>query len=318
MANILVTGGAGLIGSHLCESLLQQDHSITCIDNFITGRKQNIEHLLTNPRFNLIQADLSKPESYNQQLTTYNYIFHLASPASPKGYGLHPIETYMVNAWGTHYMCELAKEHTARILFSSTSEVYGDPLEHPQKESYWGNVNPNGPRACYDESKRFGEMVCMTYHREFNLDTRIIRIFNTYGPRNDPQDGRVVPNFVMQALKGKPMTIYGDGSQTRSFCYVTDLVKGIEKMMFTEGLAGEVVNMGNPGEFTVKELADLVLQLTGSSSQLVYKDLPPDDPKQRRPDITKAQQVLGWEPPTSLEAGLKPTIEYFKDYLQHE
>jgi UDP-glucuronate decarboxylase len=325
-SRILVTGGAGLIGSHLCKSLLDQGHTVTCVDNFITGRKQNIEHLFTNPNFELIESNVSNASITNNlqpmeqsgiQLgrTTYNYIFHLASPASPVGYGNNPIETYKVNAFGTHYMLELAREHGARILFSSTSEVYGDPLEHPQKESYWGNVNPNGPRSCYDESKRFGEMACMTFFRKFQTDVRLIRIFNTYGPHNDPNDGRVVPNFIMQALKNEPLTMYGDGSQTRSFCYVTDLVKGIEKMMFTDGLAGEVINLGNPVEFTVKELADIVLRLTGSQSTIEYKDLPQDDPKQRRPDISKAKQLLGWEPTIPLEEGLKPTIEYFKGLM---
>lgn len=315
MTNILITGGAGLIGSHLCESLLKQDYEVTCIDNFITGHKRNIEHLFDNPKFHLIEANASHPSTYNLQPTTYNYIFHLASPASPLGYGNNPIETYKVNAFGTHYLLELAKDQNARFLFSSTSEIYGDPLEHPQKETYWGNVNPNGPRSCYDESKRFGEMATMVFHRKFGLDTRIVRIFNTYGPHNDPHDGRVVPNFIMQALKNEALTIYGDGSQTRSFCYVTDLVKGIEKMMFTENLAGEVINLGNPGEFTVLELANLVIKLTGSKSPIIYQELPPDDPKQRKPNIDKARQLLNWGPTISLEEGLIPMIEYFKNLL---
>jgi len=315
-SNIIITGGAGLIGSHLCESLLNQGHIITCIDNFITGRKQNIAHLFSNSNFTFIEADVSQPPtSYQLPAINYQLIFHLASPASPLGYSQNPIATYQVNAWGTHYMCELARQHNARILYSSTSEVYGDPLQHPQTEIYWGNVNPNGPRSCYDESKRFGEMVCMTFFRKFKLDTRIVRIFNTYGPRNDPQDGRVVPNFIMQALKNEPLTIYGDGKQTRSFCYVSDLVMGIEKMMFTENLTGEVINLGNPNEFTVLELAQMVIKLIGSKSEISYQDLPPDDPRQRKPDISKAKQLLNWEPTIALEEGLKPTIEYFKQLL---
>lgn len=315
MENVLVTGGAGLIGSHLIESLLAKDFNITCIDNFISGQKKNIAAFLDNPHFNFIEADASlDPHTYLVENTNFSYIFHLASPASPVGYGQHPIETYRVNAFGTHYLLELARKQNARILFSSTSEVYGDPLIHPQTETYWGNVNPNGIRSCYDESKRFGEMACMTFHREFNLDTRIIRIFNTYGPRNDPNDGRVVPNFIMQALKNEPLTIYGDGSQTRSFCYVKDLVTGIEQMMFASNLSGEVINLGNPGEFTVLQLAQLVIELTHSSSAIIYKNLPPDDPKQRKPDISKAKNLLQWEPTTSLKEGLIPTIEYFRQF----
>jgi len=315
MENVLITGGAGLIGSHLIESLLAKEFNITCIDNFISGQKKNIAAFLSNPHFNFIEADASlDPQTYLVENTYFNYIFHLASPASPVGYGQHPIETYRVNAFGTHYLLELAHKQNARILFSSTSEVYGDPLIHPQAETYWGNVNPNGIRSCYDESKRFGEMACMTFHREFNLDTRIIRIFNTYGPRNDPNDGRVVPNFIMQALQNKPLTIYGDGSQTRSFCYVKDLVAGIEQMMFTPSLSGEVINLGNPGEFTVLQLAQLVIELTHSSSAIIYKNLPPDDPKQRKPDISKAKNLLQWEPTTSLKEGLMPTIEYFRQF----
>jgi len=314
MENILITGGAGLIGSHLSESLIGQGFNLTCVDNFITGNKRNIEGLINNPQFNLIEADVSQPLSHLLPPSiNFKYIFHLASPASPIGYGKHPIETYKVNSFGTHHLLELAQKHSARFLFSSTSEIYGDPLEHPQKESYWGNVNPNGERSCYDESKRFGEMACKTFHRQFQLDTRIIRIFNTYGPRNDPQDGRVVPNFIMQALQNKPLTVYGDGLQTRSFCYVSDLVKGIEKMMFSPDLAGEVINLGNPVEFTVMELAKQVIELTGSKSEIIYKQLPADDPKQRRPDISKARQLLNWEPEISLKEGLIPTIAYFRN-----
>jgi len=316
MENILITGGAGLIGSHLIEDLLNDDFDITCVDNFITGQKKNIEPFLSNSKFHFIQADASQnPLNFLSNESNFQYIFHLASPASPVGYTQHPIETYQVNSFGTHHLLEYARKQNARILFSSTSEVYGDPQIHPQPETYWGNVNPNGPRSCYDESKRFGEMACMTFHRQFNLDTRIIRIFNTYGPRNDPNDGRVVPNFIMQALKNEPLTIYGDGSQTRSFCYVKDLVEGIKKMMFTQNLDGEVINLGNPGEFTMLELAKIVIELTGSSSQIIYKGLPPDDPKQRRPDINKAKEKLNWEPTTPLRDGLIPTIAYFKQLI---
>jgi UDP-glucuronate decarboxylase len=312
-SSVLVTGGAGLIGSHLCEELMKSNYQITCADNFITGNHKNIEHLLSNPNFRLIEPDVSQPVgNYLRPEDTFNYIFHLASPASPKGYQENPIATYQVNAFGTHYLAEFAQKIQARFLFASTSEVYGDPLVHPQPETYWGNVNPNGLRACYDESKRFGEMVCLTYHRLFNLDTRIVRIFNTFGPRNDPGDGRVVPNFIIQALKNEPLAIYGDGSQTRSFCYVSDLVAGITKTMFTDNLAGEVINLGNPAEFTILDFANLVKKLTNSHSEIIFKPLPEDDPKQRRPDITKANRLLNWEPMTSIEDGLVKTIEYYK------
>jgi nucleoside-diphosphate-sugar epimerase len=325
--SILITGGAGLIGSHLCD-LLVNDYSITCVDNFITGNKKNIEHLIEHPNFTFIEADASMPPSSYlstetrdlspitpspQPETRYSYIFHLASPASPVGYQQNPIETYKVNAFGTHHLLEFAKETGARFLYASTSEVYGDPEVHPQPETYWGNVNPNGPRSCYDESKRFGEMACMTFCRKFNLDVRVVRIFNTYGPRNDPNDGRVVPSFIMNALQNKPIEVYGDGNQTRSFCYVTDLVEGIGKTMFADNQAGLVVNLGNPHEFRILEFANLVKQMTKSNSEIEYKPLPQDDPKQRQPDISKAKSILNWEPKISIEEGLKPTIEYFKD-----
>jgi nucleoside-diphosphate-sugar epimerase len=314
--NVLITGGAGLIGSHLTDKLLEEGYKIYCVDNFITGRKENIEHLSENESYTLIEGDVSKnPDTYLLESLHFDYIFHLASPASPKGYQENPVETYMVNSMGTHFMCDLAKKYNARILYSSTSEVYGDPLEHPQNESYWGNVNPNGVRACYDESKRFGEMVCKVFEREKGVDVRIIRIFNTYGPRNDPNDGRVVPNFINQAIKNEAMTIYGDGSQTRSFCFVEDLVEGIYKMMFNDNTKGEVVNLGNPEEFKIVDFANLIKDLTGSSSEIEFKDLPKDDPKQRKPDISKAKKLLDWEPKTEIREGLAPTIEYYRNLM---
>ncbi|MGI5828345.1 MAG: UDP-glucuronic acid decarboxylase family protein [Patescibacteria group bacterium] len=317
MANksILITGGAGLIGSHLTENLIDE-YQVTCVDNFTTGSKDNIKHLLDHPNYKFIEADASQPpSSYLTPNTQYNFIFHLASPASPVGYQQNPIETYKVNAFGTHYLLEYARKIGARFLFASTSEIYGDPEVHPQPETYWGNVNPNGIRSCYDESKRFGEMVCMTFSRKHNTDIRIVRIFNTYGPRNDPNDGRVVPSFIMQALQNKAITVYGDGSQTRSFCYVSDLVEGIKKAMFTEGQSGLVVNLGNPHEFKIVDFANLIRQITNSTSEIEFKPLPDDDPKQRQPDITKAKTTLGWEPKVSIEEGLKPTVEYFKKVL---
>lgn len=313
--SILITGGAGLIGSHLADLLIEKGFKITCVDNFITGRKANIEHLLGNENYELIEASVSQPTENYLGSRKFDFIFHLASPASPLGYQKNPFETYKVNSFGTDFLCQYASEIGARILYASTSEIYGDPLEHPQKETYWGNVNPNGIRACYDESKRFGEMVCKTWEREKDLDVRIIRIFNTYGPRNDPNDGRVVPNFIMQALKNEPITIYGDGSQTRSFCYVLDLVTAIEKFMFEDNLKGEVINLGNPDEFKIFDFAEIVKKMTGSRSEIVFRDLPADDPKQRQPDISKARQLLNWEPKVKIEEGLIPTIEYFRKLL---
>jgi nucleoside-diphosphate-sugar epimerase len=313
-SHILVTGGAGLIGSHLCDSLVHQGYHVTCADNFLTGRKENIKHLLDNPNFTLIEADVSQaPNSYLNSQSSYSYIFHLASPASPKGYLENPIKTYQVNSFGTHYLVDYARTHNARLLYSSTSEAYGDPLQHPQPETYWGNVNPIGERACYDESKRFGEMVCTTAHREFDQDIRIIRIFNTYGPRNDPHDGRVIPNFIMQAIAGKPITVFGDGTQTRSFCFVSDLVKGIEAVMFSSETKGEVINLGNPEEFSMHEAAKIIKKLAQSKSEIVLvPNNRQDDPNQRCPDINKAKKLLNWQPTISLKEGLVPTIEYFR------
>lgn len=313
---VLIAGGAGLIGSHLTQSLLNQNFQVICVDNFITGRKENIIEFLPNPNYKLIEADISQPSSeYLDDSIKPNYIFHLASPASPIHYQKNPFATYKANSFGTQFLLELCQKTKARFLFASTSEVYGDPLVHPQPETYWGNVNPNGLRSCYDESKRFGEMLCGNFQRELNLDIRIVRIFNTYGPKNDPKDGRVVPNFIVQALKNEPITVYGDGKQTRSFCYVSDLVSGLEKMMFGQNLSGETINLGNPNEFSVIDFANLVKKETNSNSEIIFKNLPADDPKQRCPDISKAKELLNWQPVVDISQGLKPTIEYYKKYL---
>lgn len=307
---ILVTGGAGFIGSHLCDRLIEQGHEVICLDNFYTGSKQNIIHLLGNPRFELVRHDITDP--YRIEV---DEIYNLACPASPVHYQNNPIKTIKTNVLGTINMLGLAKRVNARILQASTSEVYGDPKEHPQKESYWGNVNPIGIRSCYDEGKRVAETLCFDYHRQNKVDIRVIRIFNTYGPRMHEQDGRVVSNFIVQALKGEEITIYGDGSQTRSFCYVDDLVDGILKMMNHPSFIGPV-NLGNDGEFTVKQLAELILKITGSKSKIKYLPLPQDDPKQRRPDLSLAREKLGYEPKTPLEEGLVKTINYFENFLK--
>ncbi|WP_425460434.1 UDP-glucuronic acid decarboxylase family protein [Leptospira sarikeiensis] len=310
MANrVLVTGGAGFIGSHLCERLIQEGNEVICVDNFHTGRKKNIEKLLANPRFELIRHDITEPIRLE-----VDQVYNFACPASPVHYQSNAIKTIKTNVLGTTNMLGLAKRVKARILQASTSEVYGNPIEHPQKESYWGNVNPIGIRSCYDEGKRVAETLCFDYHRNHKVDIRVIRIFNTYGPRMLPDDGRVVSNFVVQALAGKDITVYGDGSQTRSFCYVDDLVDGIIRMMNTQDFNGPV-NLGNDGEFTVKELAELVLKETGSSSKIVYKTLPQDDPVRRKPDLTIARQKLGYEPKVPLLEGIRKTVEYFKNNL---
>ncbi|MBI5613801.1 SDR family oxidoreductase [Candidatus Gottesmanbacteria bacterium] len=306
---VLVTGGAGFIGSHLCDELLAQKYSVICFDSLITGAKSNISKALTNPNFRFIECDVTQELP---KLPKLSYIFHLASPASVIDYQAHPEETALVNSMGTIEMLKLAQEHQARFLFTSTSEIYGDPLEHPQKETYWGNVNTVGVRSCYDESKRFGETMTDLYVGKYGIDGRIVRIFNTYGPRMRKTDGRVISNLVNQALEGKPLTVYGDGLQTRSFCFVSDLVDGIMKMMVTDGLSGEVVNLGNPEEYTTLDLARKVLSMTGSSSTIVFYPLPKDDPKMRCPDISKAIQLLGWKPTVTLEEGLGKTIEYYK------
>lgn len=318
MQTALVAGGAGFIGSHLCKKLLGDGYKIICIDNLITGTKENLEGLLQNSHFKFIEEDITKStRQVADQSSKVDYIFHLASPASPnkksrKSYINYPIETLLTNSWGTYRLLELAKDVSARFLYTSSSEVYGDPAVSPQSEEYFGNVNPVSVRSVYDEGKRFGEAITMAYVRKHNLDARIIRIFNTYGPQMQKDDGRVVSNFINQALQKEPITIYGDGTQTRSFCYIDDMVGGITKAMFAKGLSGQVINLGNPDERTIKELATIVKDMTHSSSRLVYEDLPLDDPKARKPDIIKARKLLDWRPSVSLREGLKRTIEYFK------
>jgi UDP-glucuronate decarboxylase len=305
---VIVTGGAGFIGSHLCEYLLAKGEQVICVDNFFTGSKENIKHLIKNKNFELVEHDIIEPLFMDKKV---DQIYNLACPASPVHYQFNAIRTIKANTAGVINMLGLAKKHKARILQASTSEVYGDPLEHPQKESYRGNVNCIGPRACYDEGKRVAETLFFDYYRQNKVDIKVIRIFNTYGPRMAKNDGRVVSNLIVQALDGKNITIYGDGKQTRSFCYVSDLVEGIYRMMNQDGFIGPV-NLGNPGEFTILELAEKVIKMTGSKSKLIFKPLPQDDPKQRQPDITLAKQKLKWEPKIKLDEGLKPTIEYFK------
>ncbi|MEW5914654.1 MAG: UDP-glucuronic acid decarboxylase family protein [Thermodesulfobacteriota bacterium] len=310
MKRILVTGGAGFIGSHLVDALLAQGHEVLCLDNFFTGSKANIAQHLDNPRFELVRHDVVEPI-----LLEVERIYNLACPASPVHYQYNPVKTVKTNVMGTLNMLGLAKRVKARILQASTSEVYGDPQEHPQREEYWGHVNPIGLRSCYDEGKRLAETLMMDYHRSNEVDIRIVRIFNTYGPRMALDDGRVVSNFAVQALKGAPITIYGQGTQTRSFCYVSDLVAGLMAMMEAEDITGPI-NLGNPAEFTMLALAQKILDLTGSASRIVHQSLPPDDPVQRRPDITKAQELLGWSPQVSLDQGLGPTLDYFRKMLR--
>jgi nucleoside-diphosphate-sugar epimerase len=307
---VVVTGGAGFIGSHLGARLLDEGHSVLCIDNFITGSKRNIEPLCTHPHFTFIQQDVTHPFDFEADA-----IFHLASPASPVGYMEHPIETILVNSHGTYLLLEQAKRQNARFLLASTSEAYGDPLVHPQREDYWGNVNPIGPRACYDESKRLGETLTMEYYRQYQLNARIVRIFNTYGPNSQIHDGRMIPNFITQALLNEPLTIYGDGSITRSICYVSDLVDGLMRAMFKPHTAGEVFNLGNTEEHTVLEYAHTIIRLCEATSTIVFEPNRTDDPERRRPDISKAQQVLGWQPKIGIEAGLRRTIEWFSNYV---
>lgn len=307
---VLVTGGAGFLGSHLCDLLLAKGCEVLCVDNLITGNAQNIAHI-NSEKFSYMKHDVTKPLYLEERI---DFIFHLASPASPIDYLELPIQTLKVGALGTHNMLGLAKEKGARFLLASTSEVYGDPLVNPQSEEYWGNVNPIGPRGVYDEAKRYAEAITMAYHRYHRIDTRIVRIFNTYGPRMRLNDGRVVPNFIGQALRGDDLTVYGDGSQTRSFCYVSDEIEGIYRLMMSD--YSLPVNIGNPEEHTILEFAEMILKMTGSSSNIVFRELPVDDPKQRRPDIGKARKLLGWEPKVSLEQGLKETIKYFRDVLE--
>lgn len=306
----LVTGGAGFIGSHLCEALLARGEEVLCLDNLFTGRKDNIAHLLQNPKFELIRHDVINPI-----MLEVHRIFNLACPASPVHYQYNPVKTIKTNVMGALNMLGLAKRVKARVLQASTSEVYGDPQIHPQIESYWGNVNPIGPRSCYDEGKRVAETLFFDYYIQNKVDIRVVRIFNTYGPRMLVNDGRVVSNFIVQALRGESITIYGEGSQTRSFCYVSDLVSGLIRMMDTDDFTGPV-NLGNPGEFTIKQLAEMVIELTGSKSELIYKALPANDPTRRRPDISLAKEKLGWGPAIPLREGLKPTIDYFDKLLR--
>jgi len=308
---VLVTGAAGFLGSHLCDRLLSQGHRVVGMDNLLTGNAANVAHLKDHPQFQYVLHDVT---NFIEVQGPLDGVLHFASPASPIDYLEFPIQTLKVGSLGTHKALGLAKAKGARFLLASTSEVYGDPLVHPQPESYWGNVNPVGPRGVYDEAKRFAEAMTVAYHRYHKLDTRIVRIFNTYGPRMRPRDGRVVSNFIVQALKGEPLTVYGDGSQTRSFCYVDDLIEGIVRLFERGG--PDPTNIGNPDEFTVRQLADVVLRLTGSRSPVVERPLPTDDPKVRQPDITRARQVLGWEPKVPLEAGLRRTIEYFRGLLR--
>ncbi len=311
MARVLVTGGAGFIGSHLCERFLADGHEVICVDNLLTGERDNIAHLLTNPKFTFQEQDIT---NYVYVTGELDVIMHFASPASPVDYLELPIQTLKVGSLGTHNALGLARAKGARILVASTSEVYGDPLIHPQQEDYWGNVNPVGPRGVYDEAKRFLEAMTMAYMRAHGVETRIVRIFNTYGPRMRMRDGRVVPNFICQALQNEPLTVYGDGEQTRSFCYVDDLVEGIVRLLWSD--EGYPVNVGNPVEMTIKQFADKIIELSGSKSEIVYRDLPEDDPKVRQPDISKARRILdNWEPKVPLEKGLMAAIDYFRSKL---
>jgi UDP-glucuronate decarboxylase len=309
MKRILVTGGAGFIGSHLCERLLARGDEVLCVDNFFTSRRQNILHLFGNPMFEFMRHDITWP-----LYVEVDQIYNLACPASPVHYQFDPVQTTKTNVHGAINMLGLAKRLKIRILQSSTSEIYGNPMEHPQKETYWGNVNPIGPRACYDEGKRCAETLFFDYHRQHNLEIRVVRIFNTFGPRMHPDDGRVVSNFVLQALRNEPITIYGTGDQTRSFCYVDDLVAGLIAMMDQDEIVGPV-NIGNPAEFTIKELALMIKELAGSSSEIVFRPLPQDDPVRRKPDITLARERLGWEPKIQIREGLPRTIDYFRNML---
>jgi len=310
MTRTVITGGAGFLGSHLCDALLARGHEVVAVDSFVTGRKVNIEHLADHDGFTLIEHDVSEGVPVDGPV---DQVLHFASPASPPGYLARPLVTLKAGSYGTHRSIELAHEHGARFLLASTSEVYGDPLVHPQPESYWGNVNPNGPRSVYDEAKRYAEAVTMSYARELGTEVRILRIFNTYGPRMDPEDGRVVSNFIVQALRGQPLTVYGDGTQTRSFCYVSDEIAGILALL--DGDVVGPVNIGNDTEFTMLELAELVIELTGSVSELVFRPLPENDPLQRRPDLAVARRDLGWEPTTTLREGLEHTVPYFRSAI---
>lgn len=311
MKKILVTGGAGFLGSWLCDRLVGQGHHVLCVDNYFTGSKKNIEHLLSNPNFEVIRQDVCFP-----LYVEVDEIYNLACPASPKYYQLDPIQTAKTSFLGAYNLLGLAKRTGAKILQASTSEIYGDPTQHPQQETYWGNVNPIGVRSCYDEGKRAAETLFFDYHRQHGVRIKVMRIFNTFGPRMATDDGRVVSNFIVQALKGEDITVYGTGQQTRSFCYVDDLITGMVRLMESNDSITGPVNIGNPGEFTMLELAEKVIKFTGSSSTIVYKDLPQDDPQQRRPDISQARQLLGWEPTFDLDEGLKRAIRYFESVVK--
>jgi dTDP-glucose 4,6-dehydratase len=304
---IVVTGGAGFLGSHLCDSLISQGHSVICVDNLITGNTSNIEHLMPHGNLEFVKHNVSNGLKIDGNI---DYVLHFASPASPIDYYRFPVETLKVGSMGTLEALNLTRKKKARFLLASTSEVYGDPLQSPQTEDYRGNVSPVGPRSVYDEAKRFAEAITMAYHRLYRIDTKIVRIFNTYGPRMKRDDGRAIPTFITQALSGEPLTIFGDGSQSRSFCYVSDLIEGINRLMLSDFVGP--MNLGNPEELTILEIAEKILQITGSSSDTVFKPLPEDDPKQRRPDITKAQKMLGWNPMVKLDTGLRETIEWFR------
>ena len=308
----LVTGGAGFLGSHLCEALLAEGYSVVAVDNLLTGRISNIEHLRREGQFEFLQLDINRRVDCGE----VNYVFHFASPASPVDYMVHGIETLKVGALGTMRALDVARKNNAKYLLASTSECYGDPLEHPQKETYWGNVNSIGPRSVYDEAKRFAEAVTMAYYRYYGVDTRIVRIFNTYGPRMQLNDGRVIPNFMKQAFRGEDLTVYGDGTQTRSFCYVKDEVEGFLRLAHCD--EHFPVNIGNPEEFTIIDCARRVIEITGSTSRIRYEKLPQDDPKQRKPDITKAKTLLGWEPKIDLETGLRMSLDYFREAVAAE
>jgi dTDP-glucose 4,6-dehydratase len=310
--NVLLTGAAGFLGSHLVDRLLADGDCVVGIDNLATGSSANLAHIGSDRPFTFIEADVSLPWTWAQGLDRPNLIMHFASPASPVDYGREPLATMAVNALGVMHGVDLAHATGARLLFASTSETYGDPLEHPQSEAYWGNVNPVGVRACYDESKRYGEAYVTSAVRKLAIDARIVRIFNTYGPRMQPGDGRVVPNFCLAALRGEPLTVYGDGRQTRSFCYVSDLIDGIVRLAKQEALSGKLVNVGNPGEFTIAELATIISEIAGVPLNVVACDLPPDDPTRRKPDISLARALLGWEPKVALRQGLTSTLEYFR------
>ncbi len=315
MQTVLIAGGAGFIGSNLCKFLLDKEYKVICLDNFLTGDKHNVQELTNNENFQVIEKEIV--DLNIDELPPFDYLFNLASPASPnakssRSYIAYPIETLRVNSDGTYRLLEAAKKNNAKFLYASTSEVYGDPTVSPQAEDYFGNVNPNGIRSVYDEAKRFGEAMTSAYVRKYDLDARIVRIFNTYGPNMRPDDGRVISNFICQALKNESITIYGDGAQTRSFCYISDMLEGLYGAMFKEGTKGEVINLGNPDERSILEIAQIIKEATGSSSEIIHEELPPDDPKERKPDITKAKNILEWEPKVTLSEGLQKTVEYFK------